>query len=56
MGELEKTLITEAEQKYGRIKPCVGKRIDECFTQYKGKLLFWFKDEDKDTRIVSKAI
>lgn len=56
MGEIEKKLITEAKHKYGKIKPCSGKAIDECFTVYKNKLMFWFNDEDNDTRIVSRNL
>ena len=53
-GELEfikTSLISRAMEKYNRIFPVKGKKIEECFSRERDLVLFWYNTEDKSTHI-----
>lgn len=50
MKEAKIQLIEEAKEKFKKIYPCGAYfSFAECFTVYKGRLIFWFNTEDHST-------
>jgi len=56
MSDIQQSMIEEAVSKFGTIKPCSGKTIDQSFTRVKNKLLFWFNDFHNSTRIIERVV
>lgn len=52
MGRSESDLLHRAIAKFGRIEPCVGRSLAECFLRQDGKLQFWFNDLRGNTHLV----
>jgi hypothetical protein len=53
MEQIKQTLIEKAIDIYGVIKPCGQKKsIDDCFTVYSNRILFWFNDIDNSTKML----
>jgi len=53
MNETKERLKKIAVEKHGKIFP-VGRHtnIDDCFTYYGDKILFWFNDQDASTKMI----
>jgi len=46
-------LLDQARKRCGAIEPCSGKRsLEECFTEERGMLLFWFNSADGSTHMI----
>ncbi len=58
MEHLKREMRQEAEEKHGKITPSGHKEsLDQCYTEAKGKLLFWFNtEEDQTTRMLAREI
>ncbi len=53
MSRLKKQLIDNAIKQYNRIFPCAPyKEFDECFTEEKNRIIFWFNTEDNSTHAI----
>lgn len=57
MENLKRELRQEAEKKHGKIYPS-GKRdkLDDCYTEDGGQLMFWFNLEDQSTKMLAREI
>lgn len=54
MNELKEKMINDAREKYQSIFPCSTRRkLDDCFTVEKNRMLFWFNTEDRSTHILA---
>jgi hypothetical protein len=56
MSRKKHELIKEARRQYGYIAPCANKQLQECFTEERGKVMFWFNDSRGNTHMVSREI
>ena len=57
MKNLKKQLIKTAQEKFGRITPCLNHTFDSSFSITEdGMLFFWFNTEDHSTHTVSARI
>jgi hypothetical protein len=57
MEKLKQELRQEAENKHGKIYPSGHrKKLDDCYTQHEGQLIFWFNLEDQTTRTLIREI
>ena len=56
MKNLKKQLIKTAQEKFGKITPCLNQTFDSSFSIVDGKLIFWFNTEDHSTHTVSLKI
>ena len=56
MKQLKQKLLQRAIKEHSKIQLCSDKSFDECFTQEKGKLYFWFNNEDGNTHVISEDI
>ncbi|MBN1836459.1 MAG: hypothetical protein JW820_11455 [Spirochaetales bacterium] len=52
MISLERELLHKALEKFGRIEPCVGRTLAECFLRQNGKVQFWFNDLRGNTHLL----
>lgn len=54
MEETKRALFDEAIKQYGKIAPCGPHKEfnDEHFTTMRGRVQFWFNDEENATHIV----
>ena len=48
MEKLKEKLRQEAIDRYGEVYP-----LERCFTEYNGKLIYWFNVNDHSTRILA---
>lgn len=57
MNQLKETLIKEAENRFGLIKPCATKNsIHDCFTVEKnGIVSLWFNSSDNSTHVIQST-
>lgn len=50
-------MIKKAEKLHKKIYPCAAKtHLDECFTNNKDFLFFWYNTEDHSTHVITEAI
>ena len=53
MSNLKRSCIIQAKSEFGKIYPCGGNcTLDDCFTIYNKKLIFWFNTADKSTHCI----
>ena len=52
MSRSEEKLIQSALEQFGRIEPCAGKTLTECFCSQNGHLQFWFNDASGNTHLL----
>jgi hypothetical protein len=52
MSNIEEKLLARARSRYGRIQPCAGKSLSQCFFYQNDCLQFWFNDLDGNTHLV----
>ncbi len=53
MTTAEKALLAEAKAMFKEIYPCGTKRsLNECFTSYDDRILFWFNTSDSSTHLL----
>jgi hypothetical protein len=53
MTELEKNLLSQANEMHSKIFPCAArKEFAQCFTMDRGKLCFWYNTEDQSTHLL----
>jgi hypothetical protein len=52
MSNAEEKLLDRARRKFGRIRPCAGKTLSECFYYQDGCLQFWFNDSSGNTHLL----
>ena len=56
MEKLKEELKKEAKDLHGEISPCGRKEsLDDCFIEYKGRLLFWF-NVGENTKVLAREI
>lgn len=53
---LKLKLIECAIEKHGVIKPCDNKTIEQCFTEERGRLYFWYNDPIGSSHIEFESI
>ncbi len=57
MTSVKDKMIKRAVQEYGKIFPCGElEKLNECFTQTKEAMLFWFNTEDNSTHLLKESI
>jgi hypothetical protein len=57
LNNQQQIMLFEAEIKNGKITPCgKDKTWEDCFTEYKGYLLFWFNTPDGSTKAIKQKI
>ena len=47
-----KNCLARARRQFGRIHPCAGKTISECFYYQNDCLQFWFNDTSGNTHLL----
>ena len=52
MSKSEEKLLDRARRQFGRIEPCAGKTLSECFYFQNGCLQFWFNDTGGNTHLL----
>ena len=52
MSKTEEQLLHRARRRFGRIQPCSGKTLSQCFYYQNGCLQFWFNDTDGNTHLL----
>jgi hypothetical protein len=52
MSKTEEKLLDRARRRFGRIEPCAGKTLSECFYYQGGCLQFWFNDTSGNTHLL----
>ncbi len=52
MSDTEERLLDRARRQFGRIQPCSGKTLSQCFYYQNGCLQFWFNDLDGNTHLL----
>jgi hypothetical protein len=52
MSKTEEKLLHRARRQYGRIRPCSGKTLSQCFYYQNGCLQFWFNDTGGNTHLL----
>jgi len=52
MSNAEQQLLDRARRQYGRVQPCSGKTLSQCFYYQNGCLQFWFNDSDGNTHLL----
>jgi hypothetical protein len=55
MTTTEQQLIQQAIRLYGKISPCYGRSLGECFTSNGQKTMFWFNDARGNTHALTEA-
>lgn len=55
MNNVKLKLIERAINEYGKIYPCNNNgMLNDCFTEEKEKVLFWFNTEDNSTHLLEE--
>jgi hypothetical protein len=57
MSKIQQVLIERAKETYQDIYPCSTKSsLEECFTMFGQKCLFWFNTADNSTHMIAAEI
>jgi hypothetical protein len=57
MSAIQQNLINDAIKAFHEIFPCSSKStLEECFTIFNRKCLFWFNTEDKSTHLMAAEL
>ena len=57
MSAIQKELIESARKAFHEIFPCSSKgTLEECFTIFNQKCLFWFNTEDNSTHLMAAEL
>lgn len=57
MNEIKTRMIQKAEKLHKKIFPCALKNgLDECFTNTKDFLFFWYNTEDHSTHVITEEL
>lgn len=54
---LKGEMIEQARHEYGTVEPCINRpSLDQCFTIEGNKLVFWFNEPTRSTRVITREI
>ena len=57
MNDLQSRMIKKAEKIHKKIYPCAMKtELDQCFTNNKDFLFFWYNTEDHSTHVITESL